>query len=41
MTVRLGDGTAAELMCLAQEIVVSVEARFGVTLEMEPRLYPA
>lgn len=39
--VNLGTGTASELMLLADEIVQSVEARFGVTLEMEPRLYPA
>jgi UDP-N-acetylmuramate dehydrogenase len=39
--VNLGAGTAVELMRLADDIVASVEARFGVTLEMEPRLYPA
>jgi UDP-N-acetylmuramate dehydrogenase len=39
--VNLGAGTASELVLLAGEIVQSVAARFGVELEMEPRLYPA
>lgn len=39
--VNLGAGTAVQLIRLADDIVASVEARFGVTLEMEPRLYPA
>nr|WP_082708700.1 UDP-N-acetylmuramate dehydrogenase [Marinobacterium profundum] len=39
--VNLGAGTATELMLLAGEIVQSVVERFGVELEMEPRLYPA
>jgi UDP-N-acetylmuramate dehydrogenase len=39
--VNLGSGTATELMLLAGQVVDSVQLRFGVVLEMEPRLYPA
>lgn len=39
--VNLGRGTATELMALAGQVVASVQTRFGVELEMEPRLYPS
>ncbi|MCP8687391.1 UDP-N-acetylmuramate dehydrogenase [Marinobacterium sedimentorum] len=39
--VNQGSGTATELMLLAGQVVDSVQLRFGVVLEMEPRLYPA
>lgn len=36
--VHHGNGSAAELLALARRVVGEVEARFGVTLEREPRL---
>ncbi|MFC6672793.1 UDP-N-acetylmuramate dehydrogenase [Marinobacterium aestuariivivens] len=39
--VNEGGGTAAELLQLSDRIRGSVRERFGVELEMEPRLYPA
>lgn len=34
-----GNGTAEELLAFANDIVQSVRQHFGVTLEMEPRIY--
>lgn len=39
--VNTGGGTASDLLRLADDVRASVRARFGVELEMEPRLYPA
>ncbi|WP_426149353.1 UDP-N-acetylmuramate dehydrogenase [Pseudomonas sp. DC3000-4b1] len=38
--VNHGNATGAELLALARDIQGSVEARFGVALEMEPNLLP-
>ena len=35
-----GNGTGAQLLAVAADIVHSVEQMFGVTLEMEPRILP-
>jgi UDP-N-acetylmuramate dehydrogenase len=34
--VNLGGAMAADVLALASQIVASVEARFGIRLEMEP-----
>ncbi|GGO85441.1 UDP-N-acetylenolpyruvoylglucosamine reductase [Marinobacterium nitratireducens] len=39
--VNEGEGCASELLRLADAITDSVRERFGVELEMEPRVYPA
>ncbi|TBW59112.1 UDP-N-acetylmuramate dehydrogenase [Marinobacter halodurans] len=38
--VHHGDGQGAELLSLAARIRDDVQARFGVTLEVEPRIFP-
>jgi UDP-N-acetylmuramate dehydrogenase len=39
--VNHGRATGAQLLALAREIAVSVQERFGVTLEPEPRIVGA
>lgn len=39
--VNHGSATGPELLALARDIQASIQARFGVTLEMEPNLLPA